>query len=109
MLKNWVTEKPVMAPKTWMLPFLLALGGVLSDYATTTIALNFCTGLHETHVQYSPVLALTIFWTAITVLTLALPRKKPWTIGINGLALASYIGAINNTLVILGLFTGLVI
>jgi len=103
------TEKATMAPKTWMLPFLIALGGVLADYATTTIALNFCTGLHETHAMYSPVLALAIFWTAISVLTLALPKKKPWTIGINGLALASYIGAVNNTLVILGLFTGLVI
>ena len=98
-----------MTPKTWMLPFVLALGGVLSDYATTTIALNFCMGLHETHAMYSPVLALTIFWAAISVLTLALPRKKPWTTGINGLALASYIGTVNNTLVILGLFSGLVI
>jgi len=96
-----------MALKTWILPFIIAFGGVLSDYTTTTIALNFCTGLHETHAMYSPVLALAIFWGAISVLTLTLPRKKPWTTGINGLALASYIGAINNILVILGLFTGL--
>jgi len=98
-----------MAIKPWMLPFLLALGGVISDFATTMIALNFCTGLHETHIQYSPIWALMIFWTAIAILTLTLPRKKPWSIGINGLALMSYIGAINNTLVILGLFSGLVI
>jgi hypothetical protein len=92
-----------------MLPFLLALGGVISDFTTTTIALNFCTGLHETHVQYNPVWALLIFWMAIAALTLTLPRKKPWSIGINGLALVSYIGAINNILVMLGLFSGLVI
>ncbi len=98
-----------MTIKPWMLPFLLALGGVISDFATTTIALNYCTGLRETHIQYSPVWALAIFWTAITLLSLALPRKKPWTTSINGLALASYIGAVNNTLVILGLFSGLVI
>jgi len=98
-----------MILKSWMLPFILALGGILSDYTTTTIALNFCTGLYETHMQYSPVFALLIFWTAITALTLTLPRKKPWTLGINGLALASYIGAINNMLVILGLYSGLVI
>jgi len=98
-----------VAIKPWMLPFLLALGGVVSDFATTKIALNYCTGLRETHIQYSPVLALFIFWTAITVLTLALPRKKPWSLGISGLALMSYIGAINNTLVILGLFSGLVV
>ena len=98
-----------MAIKPWMLPFLLAFGGVVSDFATTTIALNFCTGLFETHINYSPLWALAIFWTAIAVLTLTLPRKKPWSLGIGGLALMSYIGAINNTLVILGLFSGLVI
>jgi hypothetical protein len=92
-----------------MLPFLLALGGVVSDFATTTVGLNFCTGLCETHPQYSPVWALLFFWTAITVLTLALPRKKPWSLGIDGIALMSYIGTINNILVILGLFSGLVI
>jgi hypothetical protein len=90
-----------------MLPFLLALGGIITDYATMTIGLNFCTGLYETNPQYSPIWALLVFWGAITVLTLTLPKKKPWTLSINGLALASYIGTINNTLVILGLFPGI--
>jgi len=98
-----------MPLKLWMLPFLLALGGGVSDYVTTTIALTMCTGLYETHPQYSPVWALLIFWGAIAVLTLALPKEKPWTLSINALALASYIGAVNNTLVILGLFPGLVV
>jgi len=98
-----------MSFKRWITPFLIALGGVLSDYATTTYALNYCTGLYETHPQYSPVWALLIFWGAITVLTLTLPKKKPWNISINGLASASYLGAINNILVILGLFPGIVI
>jgi hypothetical protein len=92
-----------------MLPFLLALSGVIADYATTIIGLNFCSGLYEINPQYSPVWALLIFWGAIAVLTVALPKKKPWTLSINGLALTPYIGAINNTLVILGLFSGLVI
>ena len=98
-----------MILKQWMKPFLIALGGVLSDYATTTYGLNFCTGLYETHPQYSPVWALLIFWGAIAVLTLTLPKKKPWNLSINSLALASYLGAINNVLVILGIFSGLVI
>ncbi|MEM2130276.1 MAG: hypothetical protein QXZ70_06730 [Candidatus Bathyarchaeia archaeon] len=98
-----------MKIKPWMLPFLLALGGVITDFATTTIALNFCTGLYETHPNYNPIYALTIFWTAIAALTLTLPKNKPWTLSINGIALASYIGTINNTLVILGLCYGLVI
>lgn len=91
--------------KTWMLPFLLALGGVVSDYMTTTIGLKM--GFFETNPQYSPVWALLVFWGAITILTLTRPRKKTWTVAANGLALSSFIGAANNTLVILGLFPGL--
>ena len=98
-----------MILKQWMTPFLIALGGILSDYATTTYALNFCTGLYETHPQYSPVWALLIFWGALALLTLTLPKKKPWTLSINSLALASYAGAINNIFVILGLFSGIVV
>jgi len=96
-----------MSLKLWMLPFLLALGGVICDYATTTIGLTMCTGLYETHPQYHPAWALLTFWGAIAVLTLTLPKQKPWNIGISGFALTSYIGAVNNTLVILGLFPGL--
>jgi len=92
--------------KPWMLPFLLALGGVISDYVTTTIGLSLG-GFYETHPGYHPFWALLIFWGAITILNLTLPKRKPWTIGINGLALASYLGAVNNILVILGLFPGL--
>jgi len=91
----------------WVTPFIVALGGVLSDYATTTYALNFCTGLYETHPQYSPIWALIIFWGAIALLTLTLPRRGPWRISIDALALVSYTGAINNILVILGLFSGI--
>ena len=88
-----------------VLPFLLALIGVLSDYITTTIGLS--TGFYETHLQYHPIWGFLYFMGTITILTLALPRKKPWTLGINGLALASYIGTVNNTLVIWGIFPGL--
>jgi len=98
-----------MTLKQWMTPFLIALGGVLSDYATTMYALNFCTGLYETHPHYSPVWALLIFWGALALLTLTLPKKKPWSLSINSLAFASYIGAINNILVILNLFPGITV
>ena len=89
----------------WILPFLLAFGGVTSDYLTTTIGLSM--GLFETNPQYHPVWALLVFWGAITILTLTLPRKRSWIVAANGLALSSYIGLANNTLVILGLFSGL--
>ncbi len=94
-----------MRLKLWVLPFLLALGGVLSDYATTTIGLSM--GFHETHPQYHPAWALLVFWGAIALLTLALPEDQQRNLSTNGLALASYIGTVNNTLVILGLFSGL--
>jgi len=94
-----------MSIKPWILPFLLALGGVISDYMTTVIGLSL--GFYETHPNYHPVHALLIFWGAIAILTLTSPRKKPWTLSINGLALTSYLGAVNNTLVILGVFPGL--
>jgi len=86
-------------------PFVLSLGGVLSDYLTTTIGLGL--GFYETHSAYHPLNALLIFWGIITVLTFLLPREKPWVMSINGIALASYLGAVNNTLVILGMFSGL--
>jgi len=73
--------------------------------ATTTIGLSM--GFVETHPQYHPFKALAIFWGAITVLTVTLPKTRIWRIGINALALLPYLGAINNTLVILGIFPGL--
>ena len=90
-----------------MIPFLVSLGGVVSDYITTRIGLSM--GFYETHSQYHPVSALLIFWGALTVLALTLPRKKSWNLCLHGLALASYLGAVNNILVILGVFSGLVI
>lgn len=86
-------------------PFLISLCGVIADYITTSTGLNL--GFYETHPQYHPVLALLIFWGAVTILTIALPKKGVWWLSINGLASVSYLGAINNTLVILGIFSGL--
>ena len=97
-----------MMTKKWIAPFLISLCGILLDYTTTFYALNFHTCFYETHPQYNPVWALLIFWSAITLLTLTLPKKKPWNLCIIGLASASFIGAINNLLVLLGLFHGIV-
>ncbi|MCK4952790.1 hypothetical protein KAS14_03315 [Candidatus Bathyarchaeota archaeon] len=88
-----------------VIPFLVALCGTVSDYITTKMGLSL--GFYETHTQYHPVLALLIFWGAITLLTATLPKKRFWHLSVNGLASASYLGAINNILVILGIFSGL--
>ena len=93
--------------ETWMQPFLMALCGVLSDYVTTILGLRM--GFCEACPQYHPVWALLVFWGSITILTIALPRKKPWNLGAIGLSAASYLGAVNNILVILGLTSGIAI
>jgi hypothetical protein len=89
------------------LPFLLTLGGVISDHVTTNIGLGL--GFYEINPNYHPLLALLVFWGITAILVLLLPRERPWRISINTLMLTSYLGAVNNTLVILGVFPGLVI
>ena len=100
-------ERMYLPTKNCGLPFILTLGGVISDYITTNIGLHI--GLYETNSRYNPVWSLFVFWGAITILTLVLPKEKSWKIGVNGIALASYMGAINNILLIIGVLVGLVI
>jgi len=96
-----------MSLKTWMQPFFLAFCGVLSDYLTTALGLNM--GFCEACPQYHPIWALTVFWASITLLSLSLPRKKPWNLCTIGLASASYLGTANNILVILGISAGIAV
>jgi len=88
-------------------PFIISFIGVIADYITTSIGLGL--GFYETHLQYNPVIALMIFWGALSVLSLTLPNKKAWTTCKNIIALTSFLGSANNTLVILGIFTGIII
>ena len=90
-----------------ILPFLISLAGVVADYITTSIGLGL--GFYETHAQYHPAIALVIFWSALTVLTFTLPKKGLWDMAKNVLASASFLGFVNNTLVILGIFSGWII
>ena len=94
-----------LSTKAWMQPFFLAFWGVLSDYLTTMLGLGM--GFCESCPQYHPVYALAAFSVSIALLTLALPREKPWNLCAIGLALASYLGTANNILVILGISTGI--
>jgi len=88
-----------------LLPFLLTLGGVFSDYITTNIGLGL--GYYESQPNYHPLLALLVFWGITTILVLLLPKERSWRISINTLMLTSYVAAANNMLVILGIFQGL--
>jgi len=87
--------------------FLISFIGIAADYASTRVGLS--RGFYETHVQYHPLLALAIFWTAVAVLVTSLPRGRWWERGIRFIAAWSFLGAVNNTLVILGVFGGLII
>jgi len=87
--------------------FPIALLGVVCDWITTQVGLGM--GFYETHLAYHPVTALAIFWSAIVFLYLTLPRGKKWDAAIWVLASWSFLGAVNNTLVILGVFGGWVI
>ena len=80
-----------------LLPYLVSFIGVLSDYLTTNIGLGI--GFTETNPSYNPILALIIFWGALSFLTLTLPKNRVWNIGRSSLALASFVGAINNIVV----------
>ena len=88
-----------------LMPFIISLSGILLDYWTTGIGLSM--GLVEAHPEYHPLKALAIFWSAIAILTVTLPKTRRWVISINALASLPYLGAINNALVILGVFSGL--
>ena len=90
---------------TIILPFLISLIGVMADYFTMLVGLSL--GFYETHPNYHPALALAIFWVSSSLLTLVLPKKRIWEISKNILASTSFLGVVNNVLVILGIFSGL--
>ena len=93
-----------MSLKTLSLPFLKVFGGVISDYVTTALGLGL--GFCEMNPKYDPVFSLLVFCVFTAILTLTVPREKYWDLSLKGIVLVSYLGAINNALVILGLLSG---
>ena len=103
MMRKPTMSLPTISLRSWTLPFVHVLGGVISDYLTTIIGLGM--GFCEMNPKYNPVLSLLVFLGITAMLTLIVPRKKPWILSLNGIAIASYLGAINNAMVILGLLS----
>ena len=87
--------------------YTLSLLGVAADFVTTQIGL--ASGFAETHPLYNPFSSLAIFWTACTILALTLPRGRIWGRSILFISSWSLLGAVNNILVLLGVFGSLVI
>jgi len=88
-----------------MLPFFMALGGIILDFISTVIGLGM--GFCESNSQYNPVWALIVYVGAIMILYLTCSQSKFWKLGAYIVALTSYIGVINNTLTIFGVFPGI--
>jgi disulfide bond formation protein DsbB len=88
----------------WMTPFVIAATEILLDYLFTGMGLSL--EIRELHPNYHPVWAGVVFSVALTVLTFTLPRDRWGRLCILGIASCSYVGAINNALVLLGIFPG---
>ena len=90
-----------------IIPYLVASIGIITDIITAKIAERFTYGLGnfpsyiESHSQYSPVFALILFFSAITILKWTMPKGKLWDMGILAFSLLSFLGAVNNILVII--------
>ena len=87
--------------------FIVSFVGVLLDFFTTAVGLS--QGYIETHANYTPLNAFLIFAIANLVLSLTLPRSKNWKRGALFISSWPFLGAINNILVMMGLFSGLMI
>lgn len=87
-------------------PLVISAMGVLLDALTTMIGVSM--GFYEIHPNYNPVIALMIFWTLIAV-TWALPRTRVVRVFTILLSATPFLGAVNNSLVIIGFFPGLTI
>ena len=91
--------------------FLIASVGCVLDIFSTIVGLN--RGFYETHSQYTFLNAF-LFWMGICLvmegLKYSLTRKNIWFNRLTmAVASASWLGFVNNTLVILGIFGGLII
>ncbi len=84
-----------------VIPFAISALGVILDAVTTMIGLS--EGFHETHPNYNPLWALLIFWSLIVV-TKLLPRSRFVRAFTLVLILTPFLGAINNSMVIIGAF-----
>jgi hypothetical protein len=89
-----------------LIPFAIAAIGVILDALTTSIGLS--KGFYETHPNYNPLYALLIFWSLIGV-THFLPRSRFIRAFTTVISMAPFLGALNNSLVIIGAFQGLVL
>jgi hypothetical protein len=83
-------------------PYTFATLGVATDFASTQLGL--IRGFRETNILYSPIPALIVFWTILTVASLALPRGTLRRIFVFAIVCLSFVGLFNNIFVMAGIF-----
>lgn len=88
-----------------IMPFIISFIGGISDLFTTNIGLKI--GLSEAHPLYNPIFAIAIFWSCIATLNLLISDRRALTFSTYAVAFYSFLGMINNILVISGVFPGL--
>jgi hypothetical protein len=88
-----------------IMPFIISFIGVISDLFTTNIGLKI--GLSEAHPLYNPIFAIVIFWSCLAILNFLISDRRALTFSTYAVAFYSFLGMINNILVISGVFPGL--
>jgi hypothetical protein len=81
---------------------MIATLGVVTDFVSTQLGL--IRGFQEGNVLYGPIPSLFIFWTILTVASLALPKgilRRTFVLAIVSL---SFVGVFNNIFVMAGIF-----
>lgn len=97
--RGWTAE--LLQPGWGVLPYLISMLGVLLDYLTTTIGLGL--GFYESHLSFSPLFAVAVFWGILALVNLMLPKGRVRTFSTRMFVLVSFFSAINNTIVITGI------
>ncbi|MCJ7633679.1 hypothetical protein MUP77_14975 [Candidatus Bathyarchaeota archaeon] len=83
-------------------PYTIATLGVATDFASTQLGL--IRGFREANLLYGPIPSLVVFWTILTIATLALPRGTLRRTCVFAIVCLSFVGLFNNIFVMAGIF-----
>ena len=83
-------------------PYTIATLGVETDFASTQLGL--IRGFQEANVLFSPIPSLLVFWTILTVATLALPKGTLRRTFILAIVCLSFVRLFNNIFVMADIF-----
>ena len=82
-------------------PYIIVTLGVATDFGSTQLGL--IRGFREANILYSPILALIVFWTVLTVAAQALPKGTLRRTLVFAVVCFSFVGLFNNLFVMAGI------